>query len=104
MKTLLREIYPEAKTLEAAVTLLCADIGYNRASVWQWMSGDAEPRPVVMKWIRQRQALERICEAAVTLEVYVEGKENDALPPNKPKIERREVRNLVAEARASCSL
>lgn len=101
MKDLLREIYPEAKTLEAAVNLLCAETGYKRATVWQWLSGEAEPRPVVMKWIRQRQALVRICDAAEALEVYVEGKENDALPPNKPKIERRDIRNLVAEVKAS---
>lgn len=103
MKDLLREVYPQAPTQEQAVALFCVESGYKRAAVHQWLSGDKEPRPLILKWLRQRLVLERICDAAVALEIYVEGKENDALKPGTTPIIRHEIRDLVVKTRASCS-
>lgn len=100
MKDLLRKTYPQASTQEAAVALFCKEAGYKRASVHQWLSGASEPRPVVLKWLTQRLWLEDVCEAAVALEVFVEGIENDALKPGSPPIVRRDIRNLVDQVKA----
>ena len=103
MKTTLREIYPQAKSQNEAVGLFCKETGYTRASVMDWLSGTREPRPVVLQWFEYRKHLERLCALAEALEVFVERFENDRLKPDQTKISRREVRDLVAEIRVSCS-
>ena len=103
MKEAIREIYPQAKSQNEAVDMLCKETGYTRASVMDWLSGTREPRPVVLQWFEYRKHLERLCALAEALEEFVEQSENDRLKPDQPRVSRHEVRDLVAEIRASCS-